>query len=200
MADSLKKGMPSSRNRQARGGGGDNTKKVMVILFLLLCCAGSFYFYWTTTKMIEADVWAIESAKNASSQPDPATTAEKQEIDDAEAGLSSITSSASQAMRLAMLAETSGKYPLDLAVTLVSSPSTASLAPPVEEIMPPVVNVLAIMITDSDKVAMINVDGGSSLVVRQGSKFSDGRARITKIEAKGVTYRWMGKNIQVSVE
>ena len=69
---------------------------------------------------------------------------------------------------------------------------------------PPTMRVKAVMITDSDSVAIVDVDAidGSEtgLLVRRGSKFSGGTARVTKIDSKGVTFTWMKKSILAAVE
>jgi hypothetical protein len=132
--------------------------------------------------------------------PDPATEAEKQEIESAEIGLTNLSKASSQAMRVALLAEVQSKYPLDLPVTLVSSaPVNADYIEPVEP-DPPTLEISAILINGPDKIAMVTVDGGSELLIRQGAKFSDSNgtpATVTKILAKEVEFKWRGKTYRV---
>jgi hypothetical protein len=179
-----------------RIGGEDRGKKFVVILLLLACCCASFYFYWTTLRMIESDTYEIENARSASIQPDPAAEAEKNEIAEAEAGLNGLTSSASQAMREALYAETSGKYPLDVPNSLVVTYSAA--ASPAAEIAvepdPPSVKALAVLQTDKGFSAMVEVDGVKKIVRPNDSKsFKESNITILKIDQEGVDYRWMRK-------
>ncbi|MDR1965766.1 MAG: hypothetical protein LBQ36_03575 [Synergistaceae bacterium] len=202
MADSssAKKPVVSSRSKQApRGHQENNTKKMLGIIVMLLCCAASFYFYWTTMQVLRNNEDQLSQANMTIAAPDPEAEKEKKEIGDAEVGLKNLSVSSRQAMNTALLAETQSRYPLDLPITLTPTVTLPSGADIVIEPDPPFVTVVAIMITDSDRVAMLNIDGEEGVLVRQGSKFSNGTARITKIDAKGVTYTWMKKSIQVSL-
>jgi hypothetical protein len=163
---------------------------------MLICCAGTGYFFWTNLQIIYANEDAINQARMPQ-PPDPAAEAEKHEIQAAEEGLQNMMKSSSQAMRVALLAEVQHKYPLDLPVSLVGAPSVAIEVIQIEP-EPPMVTVVAIMITDTDSVALVNVDE-VGVMVRQGTSFSGGKARITKIDAKGVTFSWMRRNYQVSL-
>lgn len=171
--------------------------QAIVLLFLLGCCAASAYFFMISFGMIEkSDVGSFMPPPMA----DPKINEEGKELDGTTNDLSIMGKATSMAMQTALLAEISGKLPMAPAEAL--SPAPAASAGPGEEVIiepdPPQVTVIAIMITDKDKIAMIDVlgeDGG--LIVRQGSKFSDGTARVTKIDAKGVTFTWMKKSYTV---
>jgi hypothetical protein len=132
--------------------------------------------------------------------PDPTAEVEKNEIATAEEGLNNLSTSSTRAMQTALMAETQNRLPVDLPVTLVT---TYSAGPIIDEIPvepePPSLTVVAVMITDTDSAALINVDGEQDILVRKGTKFSEGTATITKIDSKGVTFTWRRKNYQVTL-
>ena len=103
-------------------------------------------------------------------------------------------------MQTALMAETQSRLPVDVPTTLVAE---ALVIPGTEEIIiepePPSLTVVAVMITDTDSAALINVDGEQDILVRKGTKFSEGTATITKIDAKGVTFTWRKKSYQVTL-
>jgi hypothetical protein len=131
--------------------------------------------------------------------PDPEAEVEKNEIVTAEEGLNNLSTASTRAMQTALLAETQNRFPLDIPATLGPS---AQPDPVLGEIViepdPPSLTVVAVMITDTDSAALINVDGEQDILVRKGTKFSEGTATITKIEAKGVTFTWRKKSYQVT--
>jgi hypothetical protein len=175
-------------------------KRLLFIVVLVACCAGSFYFYMTTLQLIEESDNTVQNLVNQPSPPDQTLATETQEIDAAESGLSDITKATSMSMQTALLAEISGKYPMGTANRLGPSPGPAvdGNVDVVIEPDPPMVTVVAILIKGDDKIAMLDVAGEEGgLIVRQGSRFSSGTARVTKIDAKGVTFTWMNKSFQV---
>jgi hypothetical protein len=202
MADSssAKKTAAPPRSKQGqKDADPQRTKKLLVVIAMLVCCAGSFYFFRTTMDIIENNESALNNAQMPSA-PDPATETEKQEIESAETGLTNLSKASSQAMRVALLAEVQSRYPLDLPVTLVSNASVNVEYVEIVEPDPPMLEISAILITGSDKIAMVTVDGGSEMLIRQGAKFSDSNgitATVTKILAKEVEFKWRGKTHRV---
>ncbi|MDR1471183.1 MAG: hypothetical protein LBS75_01550 [Synergistaceae bacterium] len=175
-------------------------KSLLFIIALVACCAGSYYFYMTTLRLIEDGGNAVRRFTNQQVPPDSTLADETKAIDTVESGLSDITKATSMSMQTALLAEISGKYPVAPSNRIMPAPSTGAAASDLAEIEPdpPMVTVVAILIKGDDKIAMLDVAGEEgALIVRQGSKFSSGTARVTKIDAKGVTYTWMKKSIQV---
>jgi len=200
MAEAKKTTTSVSRSKQSQRMGEPASKKLLRIVLMLLCCSGSVYFFWTTMQLLTATEEQINISQSQIAVPDPAAETEKQEIATAESGLSNLSKASSQAMRVAQLAEVQSKYPIDIPISLVATqPVNAGVAEVVIEPDPPMVTVVAIMITETDKVALVNIDGETGVLVRQGAKFSDGTARITKIDAKGVTFIWKKKSYQVSL-
>ena len=201
MADSLlssaKKSGGAQRGRQAAKAGESSSAKLLRVLLLLICCVGAGYFFWSNMQIVDANERAINRAQMPQ-PPDPAMEAEKEEIGVAEEGMHNVTRSSSHAMQVALLAEVQSKYPLDLPSSLVASSSAIVELAPIEP-DPPMVTVVAIMITETDRVAMVNVDGEEGILMRQGTRFSEGSATITKIDEKGVTYTWRRRNYQVSL-
>jgi len=200
MADSssARKSGDIQKSRQAAQTGESGTAKLLRILVMFICCAGTVYFFWTNLQIIKANEEALMQA-GLPQPPDPVAEAEKKEIEAAEEGLQTITRSSTNAMQVALLAEVQSNYPLDLPISLVAMPSSSTMEFVPIEPDPPRVTVVAIMITDNDRIALLNVDGEEGVLVRQGTKFSENKARITKIDAKGVTFSWMRKNYQVSL-
>jgi len=199
MADSpsARKSGGAQKSRQSGKTGETSAAKLIKILVMVICCAGTFYVFWTNLQIIQENENALYGAREPQ-PPDPVAETEKNEIEVAEEGLQNMTRSSSHAMQIALMAEVQSKYPLDLPTSLVASSSVAIDLAPIEP-DPPRVTVVAIMITDTDRIAMLTVDGEEGLLMREGARFSDGKARITKIDAKGVTFSWMRKNYQVSL-
>jgi len=194
-----KTGGAVSRSRQAAQRGGEpSTKKLLRIIVMIVCCGGAGYFFWTTTQIIETNQYALEESARPQ-PPDPVAEAEKNEIASAEEGLSNLSKSSTQAMRVALLAEVQNKFPIDLPSSIVVTGPVITGTTEVVIPDPPTVTVVAVMITDNDKVALVNVDGEEGVLVRVNTKFSEGKARITKIDAKGVTFTWMRKSYQVTL-
>jgi hypothetical protein len=194
----------AAKSRQAalRGGGESNSKKLFRIIVMVLCCVGAGYFFWTTSTLISDNAEALQNA-SMSQPPDPVAEAEKTEITAAEEGLENLSKSSSQAMRVALGAELLNKYPIDLPSSFVRP----AAGPPVAEGLvveappePPSVTVAAIMVTDGDKVAMLNVEGEEGVLVRVGTKFSEGgSARVSKIDARSVTFIWRKKSYTITL-
>jgi hypothetical protein len=124
-------------------------------------------------------------------------------MDSTEKDMVSMRKASSSAMQTALLAEVSGRLPLAPTSRLVPPiPVQPEIQLPQEVIEPdpPQVTVIAIMITDGEAVAMIDVLGEEGgLIVRRGSSFSNGSAKITKIDTKGVTFTWMKKSYTIKM-
>jgi hypothetical protein len=187
-----------SRTKNAKPG---KTRQLLALVVLVACCAASFIFYQRTMTL-------VESSSQVESQPDttpnPDVLNEAKEIQQVTGELEGVGKASNSSMQTALMAEVHGKYPVGAATSLTPPPPPT---PPIEEEVyepdPPQVTVMAVMVTEGDSVAMINVlgpDGEDGLIVRRGSKFSNGSARITKIDSKGVTFTWMKKTYQAGVE
>lgn len=187
-------------------GGKNRTASLIIILLLLLLCAGSFYGYMLTMKMMDEN----ESTLHADVPlPDMKSIEEAKELEKTADEYASMGTATTLAMQTALLAEISGRFPVGEASELVVIAEAAEASeraalgeeePVVIEPDPPQVTVLAIMIAGQDRIAMVDIFGeDTGLVVRQGTKFSEGDARITKIDEKGVTFTWMGKSYTVAM-
>jgi hypothetical protein len=175
-----------------------STAKIVKIVLLAVCCAAAGYFFWSNLEIINANHDAVTQA-NMPQPPDPVVETEKNEIGEAEEGLQNVTRASNQAMQVALMAEVQSKYPLDLPTSLVVVAADIPELAPIEP-DPPMVTVVAIMITDTDRVALVKVDGEEGILMRQGATFSEGgSAKITKIDEKGVTFSWRRKNYQVTL-
>ncbi|MDR3255581.1 MAG: hypothetical protein LBT31_08425 [Synergistaceae bacterium] len=172
--------------------------QLLIMVLLMGCCFGSFYFFRDTMNLVD---------RSRNIDPPPPTPPNQEVLDEGKdvmqlAGdLLGVGKATNFAMQTALMAEIHGGYP-------IASPSILTPPPPPDRIIefvpepePPRVTVLAIVVTDGDSVAMIDVEGEEGgLLVRRGSKFASGDARITKIDSKGVTFTWMKKSYIVGVE
>ena len=199
MADSTsaKKSGAPQRSRSAAKPGESSSGKLIKILLLIICCVGAGYFFWTNLQIIDASENAISLAQMPQ-PPDPVMENEKREIEVAEEGLQNVLRSSTHAMQLALLAEVQGRHPLDLSSSLMTSPAAGPEFVEIEP-DPPMVTVLAIMITDTDRIALLNIDGEQGILMRQGARFSEGQATLTQIDERGVTFTWRRRNYQVSM-
>lgn len=183
-----------------QGQGENRLTQFLVLLMLAGCCFGSFYLYRNTSRLVE-DAYSSPPV-SAALGTDAQTETESKDVDETEQAVSSLGRASSQVMQSARLAEISGRQPFGTtsALVAVSTGSGAITSDVIEEPLPPNVTIVAIMIKGSERVAMIDVDGEEGgLVVRQGSKFSGGEARITQINPEGVKYTWMRKSYEVGI-
>ena len=189
----------AAKSRQAARGGEGGSRKLLLSLLLLICCGAAGYFTWSTLQLLQSADDSLQTFMMPQ-PPDPAAEVEKNEIATAEEGLNNLSTSSTRAMQTALMAETQSRLPVDVPTTLVAE---ALVIPGTEEIIiepePPSLTVVAVMITDTDSAALINVDGEQDILVRKGTKFSEGTATITKIDAKGVTFTWRKKSYQVTL-
>jgi predicted ribosome-associated RNA-binding protein Tma20 len=188
----------SSKAKQ-KIGGEQNTKKLLRLLVVMLCCVGSGYFFWTTMQILQTNEMNLAEA-SVPKPPDPTLETEKNEIASVEDGLTNLSKSSSQVMRMALQAEVQRNNPVDLPTTL--TPQVIS-APGGEEVIvvepdPPMLTVSAVMITDGSQVSV--VDDGSTRVIRNGAKlFDDQSGTVQEIKREGVIFRWKGKRYLVRV-
>lgn len=177
--------------------------QLLAIVLLFFCCAASFYFYMNTMKIISDG--GAGAAGSAPPMPDVTTASESHEIETTGAEFASMGKATSLVIQTALLAEVSGKFPIALASAMEPPRLSGSLAESAEtqiqlEPEPPQVTVVALLLTGKDRIAMLDIMGeGSGLVMKQGSSFAGGSAKITKIDEKGVTFRWMKKNYTVTM-
>ncbi len=191
-----------------QAGGKKRTGALLAIVLLFACCAASFYVYMNTMQTIrDKDV----SFSSGTREPSAESLSEAKELETTGGEYANMGRATSMAMQTALLAEISGKYPVAQPAMLIPPVTTVSegegdgIEEPIPEDIPqefepdpPQVTVTAIMISGQDKIAMVDVLGEETgMVVRQGTKFSGGEARITKIDEKGVTFTWMEKSYTV---
>jgi hypothetical protein len=173
-------------------------KQLLFIVILLLCCGLSGYFFYNIVLLDDDSGQYVENISGI----DEKVIKEQQQVEATETLYTNVSRISSMAMQTATEAQLHARYPVAPTVTLLPQASfqnTNGTAPPPEP-DPPTLTVLAIMITEEGRVAVVDIDGEENgKIVRQGTKFSDGDATITKIDAKGVTFRWKKKNIVVTM-
>lgn len=194
MADDAKKTSFFSSNAVKKF----NSKALLKLVLLVACCAVSFYFY---DRMIALADEQNQSLMQAEPIPDAESIREVKDLEELGASYTNMSKVVSMTTQSALLASTSASYPISTPTEMLvavgisaASPSPDEGVPDQEyELDPPDVSVVATMITADGRIAMINVHGeDTALVVHEGSSFSGGTAKITKIEEKGVTFTWMG--------
>jgi hypothetical protein len=190
----LSKSPVATRTRSARPG---RKSQFVILLFLLVCFGASIYIFRLTME-------AVESSSNipdpGPSVPNAEVVQESKDVEQLGNDLTGMTMSTNLVMQTANMAEQIGRLPVASATTLTPPPPIIPDEPVVEP-DPPAVTVKAVMITDGDSVAIIDIAGEETgLLVRRGSKFANGAARITKIDSRGVTFTWMRKSYPVAVE
>ncbi|MDL2263028.1 hypothetical protein LJC31_00085 [Synergistaceae bacterium OttesenSCG-928-I11] len=190
-------------------GGKKRTGALLAILILFACCAASFYVYMNTMQTMRD---RNDGFLSEIPEPDTESLSEAKELETTGGEYVSMGRATSMVMQTALLAEISGKYPVAQPAALI--PPVVETAegmtgdgaeePVLEDVPeefepdPPQLTVIAIMISGQDKIAMVDILGEETgMVIRQGTKFSGGEARITKIDEKGVTFTWMGNSYTV---
>ena len=207
MADSSS--MKRSPLVSTQAGGKKRSGALLAILLLFACCAASFYIYMNTMQTIrnrDSDLLGDMP------MPDMESLSEAKELEATGEEFTSMGRATSMVMQTALLAEISGKYPVAQPATLIppvvesvgdaegAGSSAEAIVEDAQEFEPdpPQVTVVAIMISGQDRIAMVDILGEEAgMIVRQGTKFSGGEARITKIDEKGVTFTWMGQSFTV---
>lgn len=178
---------------------------ILPLIFLLVCSGVSAWIY---IKMMGIMSVRGSSTLRREPQVDREGIAEARDLETLGIEYVSMRQVTDMVVQTAMLAETSSREPVArLAASFPPETFQASVVidsdiPQELELDPPMVELVAVMIVSPrEKIAMINVVGEESgAVVREGHTFSGGTAKITKIDEKSVTYRWMEKTITVSIQ
>ncbi len=69
----------------------------------------------------------------------------------------------------------------------------------VQERMPPIIFVRAIMVAGKESMAVMDIEGvGNGIIVRSGYAFNNGEGKIVRIAPEKVTIRWSGKNFDIA--
>lgn len=195
--------MASAIEAGARQGAPSKKGALLSIFLLAGCCAASVWMYLQTMSILdEHSAYRMPP----SGPPDRVIQNEMNDIDKTSKEYSNLVRATASVMQTALLAEVSSKNPVGTEAALLASRLPASVAvelPPELEVDPPTVTVVAVMLAGKDRkdtIAMINILGEETgLVIKVGSKFSNGEATVTKIDEKGVTYRWMGKSYTAGI-
>lgn len=181
-------------------------KSLLRILVLLgACCASG----WIYMRVMEVDEQTNIDLIREVSAPNQDVVAEQDDLTAVTKRYRDLSSVVRMSTQSALLAETSSRHPIGkLAALMAASPAYAAGGEggageemrQEYELDPPQIVVVAVMITNDSKTAMINVLGeDTGLVVKVGSTFSGGTARITNISEGGVTFTWMKKSYTVEM-
>lgn len=188
-----------SSSKSAHQTGKKQLFSIVMILILFLACAVTGYFLMSARDLV-AEKEDIENAEPLT-VPDTQMDADAKAVEVAGQDVQTLDATASVAVQTAQHAEISGKFPIGPQMALFSDrPIDLGLPSDYIEPDPPQVSVVGIMVTEKNRIAMLNILGeDDAKVVRVGTKFADGAARVTKIDKKGVTFTWMKKSYTVTM-
>lgn len=155
-----------------------------------------------------------DSIAGTSAGIDMESAQEARELESLASSYTKMSDLTSGVMRTAELSEVSERFPVALASTLVPpEPEPEELAAiaagaegeeyiPLEyELDPPTVTVTTVMISGREKMAIIDILGEESeMIVREGDKIIGGTVVITHIDEKGVTFKWMERVFESSIQ
>ena len=69
----------------------------------------------------------------------------------------------------------------------------------VQEKIPPIMFVRAIMVAGKESMAIMDIEGvGNGIIVRNGYGFNNGEGKVVRIAPEKVTIRWSGKNLDIA--
>ena len=69
----------------------------------------------------------------------------------------------------------------------------------VQEKIPPIMFVRAIMVAGKQSMAIMDIEGvGNGIIVRNGYGFNNGEGKVVRIAPEKVTIRWSGKNLDIA--
>ena len=198
MADmTLGKTSRVSSSKSSLQAGKKQFMSIVLILILFVACAASVYFFISTRSLIEE--MEMSGGEEVVVPEDDKLQAD--ELAKAGEQIQTVDTTSSLALQLARHAEISGKFPVGPQIALFSDrPIDVGIPSDYIEPDPPQVSVIGIMITEKGRIAMLNILGeDDAKVVRVGTKFADGAARVTKIDEKGVTYTWLRKSYTITM-
>ena len=180
---------------------GEGSFRALRGLFLIIFLCGTAFFGWSFMRVVELSVEEEVFV-------DPPAPQSREDAKRLDALLESYrgTVEARQGSK-AVVASVTEKHRRPFAVSKRSAKGAAAgsagdiplVEPLVEESLPPIMFVRAIMTTGSEAIAIMDINGvGNGIIVKAGYSFLEKKGRIVKITPEKVTVRWAGKNVDIT--
>ncbi|MEA4881397.1 MAG: hypothetical protein VB045_07965 [Synergistaceae bacterium] len=189
--------------RLVAGEGGYRLLRFLVVLFLLAGTVWSGYLFKQFLDLSKEDSISIpplasQAGKDAE-RLDTLIANFKEAVDTRENSLT-LASAVADASRRPFVA-TMKAAPLEErtpegAVVVAGDQSIPTF---VQEKIPPIMFVRAIMLAGKESMAIMDIEGvGNGIIVRNGYGFNNGEGEVVRIAPEKVTIRWSGKNLDIA--
>ncbi len=189
--------------RLVAGEGGYRLLRFLVVLFLLAGTVWSGYLFKQFLDLSKEDSISIpplasQAGKDAE-RLDTLIANFKEAVDTRENSLT-LASAVADASRRPFVA-TMKAAPLEErtpegAVVVAGDQSIPTF---VQEKIPPIMFVRAIMVAGKESMAIMDIEGvGNGIIVRNGYGFNNGEGKVVRIAPEKVTIRWSGKNLDIA--
>ena len=184
------------------GEGGYRLLRFLVVLFLLAGTAWSGYLFKQFIDLSKEDSITIpplaSQAGKDSERLDTLIANFKEAVDTRENSLtlaSAVADASRQPFVATMKAAPAAAKTEDGVV--VAGDQTIPVF--VQEKIPPIMFVRAIMVAGKQTMAIMDIEGvGNGIIVRSGYGFNNGEGKIVRIAPDKVTIRWSGKNLDIA--
>ena len=184
------------------GEGGYRLLRFLVVLFLLAGTAWSGYLFKQFIDLSKEDSITIpplaSQAGKDSERLDTLIANFKEAVDTRENSLilASAVADASRQPFVATIKAAPAAAKTEDGV-LVAGDQTIPVF--VQEKIPPIMFVRAIMVAGKQTMAIMDIEGvGNGIIVRSGYGFNNGEGKIVRIAPDKVTIRWSGKNLDIA--
>lgn len=189
--------------RLVAGEGGYRLLRFLVVLFLLAGTVWSGYLFKQFLDLSKEDSISIpplasQAGKDAE-RLDTLIANFKEAVDTRENSLT-LASAVADASRRPFVA-TMKAAPIEErtpegAVVVAGDQSIPTF---VQEKIPPIMFVRAIMVAGKESMAIMDIEGvGNGIIVRNGYGFNNGEGKVVRIAPEKVTIRWSGKNLDIA--
>lgn len=189
--------------RLVAGEGGYRLLRFLVVLFLLAGTVWSGYLFKQFLDLSKEDSISIPTLASQAGKDaerlDTLIANFKEAVDTRENSLT-LASAVADASRRPFVA-TMKAAPLEErtpegAVVVAGDQSIPTF---VQEKIPPIMFVRAIMVAGKESMAIMDIEGvGNGIIVRNGYGFNNGEGKVVRIAPEKVTIRWSGKNLDIA--
>ena len=188
--------------RLMAGEGGYRLLRFLVVLFLLAGTAWSGYLFKQFIDLSKEDSITIpplaSQAGKDSERLDTLIANFKEAVDTRENSLI-LASAVADASRQPFVATAKAAPPAVKTEDGVVVAGDQTMPVFVQEKIPPIMFVRAIMVAGKQTMAIMDIEGvGNGIIVRSGYGFNNGEGKIVRIAPDKVTIRWSGKNLDIA--
>ena len=189
--------------RLMAGEGGYRLLRFLVVLFLIAGTIWSGYLFKQFIDLSKEDSITVpplaSQAGKDSERLDTLIADFKEAVDTRENSLilaSSVEDASRQPFVATVKAAPLEERTPDGAVVVAGDQSIPAF---VQEKIPPIMFVRAIMVAGKESMAIMDIEGvGNGIVVRNGYGFNNGEGKVVRIVPEKVTIRWSGKNLDIA--